>query len=58
MSEQQHEDPLRQAAAALGRRGGEAGRGEAKRRSVEHYRNIGRKSGESRRLKRDTKTTA
>jgi general stress protein YciG len=58
MSEQQHEDPIRQAAAAMGRRGGAAGRGDAKRRSAEHYRNIGRKSGESRRLKRDAKTTA
>jgi hypothetical protein len=56
MNEEQ--DQIRQAAAALGRVGGKAGRGEAKRRSVEHYRAIGRKSGESRRLKRDSKTTA
>lgn len=55
MNEQQHEDPIKQAAAALGRRGGEAGRGEAKRRSAEHYRMIGRKSGEVRRLKKQLK---
>jgi general stress protein YciG len=57
MSEQ-NEDPIRQAAAALGRRGGSAGRGEAKRRSAEHYRTAGRKSGEVRRLKKQAKTTA
>jgi len=56
MNEEQ--EALRQAAAALGRMGGKAGRGEAKRRSADHYRAIGRKSGESRRLKRDNKTTA
>ncbi len=56
MNEEQ--DQIRQAAAALGRMGGKAGRGDKKRRSVEHYRTIGRKSGESRRLKRDSKTTA
>jgi len=52
---EQHEDHIKQAAAALGRRGGEAGRGEAKRRNVEHYRMIGRKSGEVRRLKKQLK---
>lgn len=56
--ESSQRDSIRQAAAALGRMGGKAGRGEAKRRSVEHYRAIGRKSGESRRLKQDAKTTA
>jgi hypothetical protein len=55
MSEQQHEDPIKQAASALGKRGGEAGRGAAKRRSAEHYRMAGRKSGEVRRLKKQLK---
>jgi hypothetical protein len=58
MNQQEHEDPIKQAAAALGRRGGEAGRGAAKRRSVEHYRMAGRKSVEVRRAKRDLKRTA
>ncbi len=58
MSEQQHEDPIRQAAAALGKRGGEAGRGAAKRRSAEHYQMAGRRSVEVRRAKRDLKRTA
>lgn len=52
---QQHEDPIRQAAAALGKLGGQAGRGDAKRRSAEHYRMAGRKSGEVRRLKKQLK---
>jgi len=52
---QQNEDPIRQAAAALGKLGGRAGRGDAKRRSVDHYRMAGRKSGEVRRLKKQLK---
>lgn len=55
MNQQQHEDPIKQAAAALGKRGGEAGRGAAKRRSAEHYSMAGRKSGEARRLKKKLK---
>lgn len=57
MNEQQ-QDSIRQAAAAMGRLGGSAGRGDAKRRSTEHYRKAGLKSAEVRRLKRDSKTTA
>jgi hypothetical protein len=55
MTEQQHEDPIRQAAAALGKRGGEAGRGAAKRRTTEHYQMAGRRSVEVRRLKKQLK---
>ena len=56
MSQDEQAININQAAAALGRRGGEAGRGEVKRRSAEHYRMIGRKSGEVRRLKRLAKS--
>ena len=55
---EQHQDSIRQAAAAMGRLGGSAGRGDAKRRSTEHYRKAGLKSAEVRRLKRDSRTTA
>jgi hypothetical protein len=40
------------AAAALGKMGGQAGKGKAKTRSAEHYRLAGIKSGEARRKKR------
>lgn len=43
-------DAISKAAAALGKRGGQAGTGKAKKRSAEHYRLAGIKSGEARRL--------
>ena len=46
-------DAISKAAAALGKRGGEAGTGKAKKRSKEHYRLAGIKSGEARRKNRD-----
>ena len=46
---------ISKAAAALGKRGGVAGTGKAKKRSKEHYRLAGIKSGETRRKKRDEK---
>lgn len=46
-------DAISKAAAALGKRGGKAGTGKAKKRSAEHYRLAGIKSGEARRKKRD-----
>jgi hypothetical protein len=49
-------DPIRQAAAALGQRGGRAGRGDSKRRSREHYSAAGIKSAEVRRKKREQST--
>lgn len=50
------QDPARLAAALLGRLGGKAGRGAAKRRSIEHYKSAGLKSAEVRRLKKLQKT--
>lgn len=44
---------ISKAAAALGKRGGKAGTGAAKKRTLEHYRLAGIKSGEARRKKRD-----
>jgi hypothetical protein len=46
---------ISKAAAALGKRGGQAGTGKAKKRTAEHYRLAGIKSGEARRKKRDEK---
>ena len=46
-------DAISKAAAALGKRGGKAGTGAAKKRSAEHYHLAGIKSGEARRKKRD-----
>ena len=43
--------PEKYAAAALGKRGGQAGTGKAKARSKAHYSEAGRKSGEVRRLR-------
>jgi len=43
---------ISQAAAALGKKGGKAGTGAAKKRSAEHYRLAGIKSGEARRKRR------
>ena len=43
---------LTEAAAILGRKGGRAGRGKAKRRSREHYQRAAAKSAEVRRAKR------
>jgi hypothetical protein len=51
-------DAISKAAAALGKRGGAAGTGKAKarkKRSAEHYRLAGIKSGKARRKKRDEK---
>jgi hypothetical protein len=42
---------ISKAAAALGKRGGQAGTGKAKARSKKHYSEAGKKSGEVRRLK-------
>jgi general stress protein YciG len=42
---------ISKAAAALGKRGGQAGTGKAKARSKEFYSEQGKKSGEVRRLK-------
>ncbi len=42
---------ISKAAAALGKRGGQAGTGKAKARSKAHYSEAGKKSGEVRRLK-------
>ena len=42
-------DAISKAAAALGKMGGEAGTGKAKKRSAEHYSAAGKKSGEVRR---------
>ncbi len=42
---------ISKAAAALGKRGGQAGTGKAKARDREHYSAAGKKSGEIRRLK-------
>ena len=50
-----NKDAISKAAAALGKRGGEAGTGKAKKRSEEHYRLAGIKSGKARRKKRDEK---
>jgi hypothetical protein len=50
-----NKDAISKAAAALGKRGGEAGTGKAKKRSAEHYRLAGIKSGKARRKKRDEK---
>lgn len=44
-------DAISKAAAALGKRGGKAGTGKAKKRSAEHYSAAGKKSGEVRRAK-------
>jgi general stress protein YciG len=43
--------PEKYAAAALGKRGGQAGTGKAKARDKAHYSEAGKKSGEVRRLK-------
>lgn len=48
-------DAISKAAAALGKRGGAAGKGKAKARSAEHYRLAGIKSGETRRLAADVR---
>ena len=48
-------DAITKAAAALGKRGGQAGTGKAKARSKEHYRLAGIKSGLARRKKREQK---
>jgi len=48
-------DALRMAAAALGKLGGMAGRGEAKRRTPDHYRAAGLKSAKARALKKAQK---
>ena len=48
-------DAISKAAAALGKRGGQAGTGQSKARSKEHYRLAGIKSGEARRKKREQK---
>ena len=50
-----NKDAISKAAAALGKRGGVAGTGKAKKRSTEHYRLAGIKSGKARRKKRDEK---
>jgi hypothetical protein len=42
---------ISKAAAALGKRGGQAGTGKAKARSKAHYSEAGKKSGEVRRLR-------
>jgi len=42
---------ISKAAAALGKRGGQAGTGKAKARDREHYSAAGKKSGEVRRLR-------
>jgi len=42
---------ISKAAAALGKRGGQAGTGKAKARDKAHYSAAGKKSGEVRRLK-------
>jgi general stress protein YciG len=42
---------ISKAAAALGKRGGQAGTGKAKARDQAHYSAAGKKSGEVRRLK-------
>ena len=42
---------ITKAAAALGKRGGQAGTGKAKARSKAHYSAAGKKSGQARRLK-------
>ena len=44
---------LHNAAAALGSKGGKAGRGASKRRSPEFYRELARKGVEARRKKRE-----
>jgi general stress protein YciG len=44
-------DAISKAAAALGKRGGQAGTGKAKARSKKHYSEAGKKSGEVRRLR-------
>jgi hypothetical protein len=58
MSDHAQQESIRLAAAALGKKGGMAGRGDSKRRSTEHYRMAGLKSVEVRRAKRDIKRTA
>jgi general stress protein YciG len=42
---------ISKAAAAMGRKGGQAGTGKAKARSKAHYSEAGKKSGEVRRLR-------
>jgi len=44
---------LRKHLAALGKKGGEAGKGDAKRRSPAHYKRIAKLAVEARRTKRD-----
>ena len=45
---------LRKHLAALGKKGGEAGKGDAKRRSPAHYKRIAKLAVEARRAKRDS----